>query len=275
MVRIATPVSRLFNSGHNAREITESSDCLECRVETVNTKFAAQELFHCHLQPIHELGERDFAYLEKVIRMKPELKLLTFHAASCCNNANEDSDMFQIDGSVFRPGGQQYSREEMLQFARRNFSQIKKIVDQHVKIAIENNNYYPTEAYRYITDPPFIRDVVYENGIYFLFDIAHAKVSAHNRNVNYEDYIDGLPLEKTIQIHICRYGINETNLAYDAHDLPDEEEWREVKNVISANQSVEYLTVEYYKNNNNLIKSLKRARGILNEISGGSFRTEQ
>ena len=268
MLKIATPISHFFNNRQHAFEISNKSDCLECRDQCANTKLADQELFHCHLQPIHKLGHSDFRYLEDIIRLKPDLKLITFHATASCDNPIKDVNIFQIDGGVvFQPGGQQYSRNEMLEYARRNFSQIKEIVGRYVNIALENNNYYPTEAYRYVTDPEFIRDVVYENDIYFLFDIAHAKVSAHNKKVDYSDYIKGLPLERAIQIHISRKDINEGNVAYDAHNLPKDEDWEEVKRIISTYQSVEYLTVEYYKDVSRVIKSLEKAREIVDELS--------
>lgn len=254
MIKIATPISHLFDSRNHALEIMSNSDCLECRDESINTNFEGQELFHCHMQPIHELGDNDLRYLEKIIRLKPDLKLITFHAASSCSRPI-------LKRNIFQPGGKQYSKDEMLQFSLDNFAKIKGLVGQNVKIAIENNNYYPTEAYRWVTDSDFIRNIVYENDIFFLFDIAHARISSHNMGLPYNNYIHKLPLERTIQIHICSYGVNEEKLAYDAHNYPDEKEWKEAENVIASNQKVEYLSVEYYKDRENLIKALVRAKG--------------
>lgn len=266
MVKIATPISHLFSNAQNASEIISSSDCLECRDETFDSKFADQELFHCHLQPIHELCENDFWYLERIIKLKRDLKLISFHMGASCKEPKLDTNFFDIEGGVFQPGGRQYTRNKMLEYVRLNFQQIKKIVGHKIKIAVENNNYYPTAAYLHITDPQFIRDVVYENDIYFLFDIAHAKVSAHNTKMNYRNYIKGLPLERMIQIHICRYEKTEENLAYDAHNPLDDGDWEEIKEMILNYPNVQYLSVEYYKDKDLLIRNLARAKELIDGL---------
>ena len=260
MLKIATPISHLFDNLHHAQRIIDNSDCLECRDRSLNVSLPGQEVFHCGIQPIHKLDKDDFYYLENIARLKPDLKLITFHAASSC-------DKPYIEGHMFRLGGVQYSREEMLQNARENISQIKAIFGPKVSVGIENNNYYPTEAYRWITDADFIEQIVYENDIFFLFDTAHAKVAAHNRKLNYKDYKYDLPLDRMVQIHICRHAVDENNLAYDEHDLPGKEEWEDLKSLILANGNVKYLTIEYYKDTNKLIRSLKEIREIINELS--------
>ena len=189
-----------------------------------------------------------------------DLKLVSFHAASSCNRP-------YIDGYMFQPGGTRYSRKQMLRSASANFLRIKAIFGQEIKIALENNNYYPTEAYQFVTDTDFIQEIVYENDISFLFDIAHARVTAHNKKLVYEDYRSRLPLDKMVQIHLCRFSVNENGLAYDAHHLPCKEEWEEVKSLMLAYRGVKYLTIEYYQDKNKLIKSLKKAKEIINELS--------
>lgn len=259
MLKIATPISHLFDNPRHAQHIMDNSDCLECRDRSLNVNLPGQEVFHCGIQPIHKLDKDDFYYLESIAKSKPDLKLITFHAASSC-------DKPYIKGHMFQLGGVQYSREEMLQNARENILQIKAIFGPQVRIAIENNNYYSTEAYRWITDADFIEQIVHENDIFFLFDIAHARVTAYNKRLDYEDYKSGLPSDKIVQIHICRYAVDENNIAYDEHELPGKEEWEELKNLISAGCNVRYLTIEYYKETNKLIKSLKEVRKIINEL---------
>ena len=260
MLKIATPISHLFDEPIHVQHIMDYSDCLECRDESLNVSLPGQEVFHCGIQPIHKLDENDFYYLENIAKSKPNLKLITFHAASSCNKP-------YIEGHMFRLGGVQYSREEMLGNAMENISRIKAIFGLQISVAIENNNYYSTEAYRWITDADFIRQIVYENDMFLLFDIAHARITAHNRKLNYEDYKSMLPLDKMVQIHICRHSVDENNIAYDDHDLPGKEEWEELKNLISVGCNIKYLTIEYYKDTNKLIKSLKEIRGIINELS--------
>jgi len=264
MIKIASPISHLFDDPKNAREIVTHSDSLECRDESLEAEFPGQELFHCDIQPIHELRNGDFRYLERIANLKPDLKLVSFHAASSCSNPF-------IKDAVFQPGGVQYSREAMLKNARRNIRIIKGIFGAMVGIAIENNNYHPTSAYRFVTGADFIREIVWDNEILFLFDMAHGRITAHNSQWDYEDYKKALPLDRTVQIHVCRHFIDEQGCARDAHEIPGERQWKEVEDFISGNQTIEYLTIEYYRKTSKLIDSLKRAKETINAVSGKAF----
>lgn len=257
MPSIVTPISHLFEVQDHADLIIAHSDKLECRDHSTESDVLLQTLFHCELQPCHQLEETDFRYLEKVKKIKPELELISFHLASSCHSP-------ELKNGIFMPGagGHEYSDIELLQNARVNFSRIKNIFGPGIKIAIENNNFYPTLAYQFITDPEFISEIVFGNDISFLYDIAHAKVSSYNLGVSYEVYKKGLPLKNAIQLHICKSGINE-EMAYDAHFIPDEEEWAEVSSLLETCKTIQYLTVEYYRDVNGLIDSLKYLKKII------------
>jgi uncharacterized protein (UPF0276 family) len=262
MPKIATPISHLFQEEALAHRVREVSDCLECRDRSFDDLSPNQALFHCELQPIHVLEEEDFNYLKKIQKNKKELELITFHMATCCTEPVLDCS--HIKSGMFQAGGTLYTREKMLQNAKENFKKIKSIFGDNVKIAVENNNYYPTEAYQFITDADFISQVVSENGLYFLFDIAHAQVTSHNKGVDFRDYKSKLPLNRVVQLHICSPDIDDTsNLAYDAHNYPDEFKLNEVKNLISQYAHIEYLTVEYYRDIDNLIKSINTVKELL------------
>lgn len=252
MARIATTISDLFDDAQWANQIIEHSDCLECRDERMDSTWAGQEVFHCDLQPIHELNDAHFMHLRKIKKVKLELKLITFHAASVC-------DMPLLRNGAFEVGGKEYIEKELHRNARINFQKIKEIFGREIKLGIENNNYYPTRAYKIITEPEFLHQLVEENDIYLLFDIAHAKVSAYNKNIEYEKYKENLPLHRAVQLHICRHLINGNNFAFDAHEYPGGLEFDEVKN-LQSDFSIEYLTIEYYKDIDNIIRSLRRLR---------------
>lgn len=259
MIKLATSISHLFADAKCRKIILELSDCLECRDETIDSDIAGQEVFHCQLQPVHPFGKRELEYLARIKNIKPELKLLTFHLASCCKEP-------QIKEGVFQPAGRQYSDKEMLSNASMNFDALRGIFGKEVEIAIENNNYYPTGAYRYVTEPGFISRLVRNNGLRFLFDIAHAKITAHNQGIKYEDYAARLPLDRIIQIHISSAVINDGALAYDAHNCLSDSDFGELK-VFLARVKPTYLTIEYYQDIDNLTMLLKKARGILYEFS--------
>lgn len=262
MIKIATPISHFFKSSEYSKQLIEISDCLECRDSTIENDSPNQELFHCELQPIHELKHEDFIYLESIKTSKKDLKLITFHLATSCSKPSIDTS--KLKSGVFQPGGYTYEKNEMLSNAKKNFSVIKKIFGDKIKVAVENNNYYPTKAYSHIADPEFINDVVTQNDLYFLFDIAHSKISAFNKKVSWQEYKAKLPLERIIQLHICSHDTDPvSNLAFDAHNYPDKFEIQEVKNLMHNYSQIEYLTVEYYREINGLVKSIKSIKKLL------------
>ena len=262
MIKIATPISHFFKSSEYSKQLNEISDCLECRDTTIENNSPNQELFHCELQPIHELKYENFKYLEYIKTSKKDLKLITFHLATSCSKPSIDKS--KLKSGVFQPGGYTYEKNEMLRNAKKNFSVIKKIFGDEIKVAVENNNYYPTEAYNHIADAEFINDIVTQNDLYFLFDIAHSKISAFNKQLLWEDYKSKLPLERIIQLHICSYDIDPvSNLAFDAHNYPDNLEIKEVKNLIHNYSQIQYLTVEYYREINGLVKSINNIKELL------------
>ena len=251
--KIATPISDLFKKKEDADLISKFSDCLECRDHSILSNLPNQELFHCELQPIHEFSEKEINYLEKIKLIKPDLKLISFHVASCFKNPI-------LKKGIFQSRGDKISREELIKNSTKNFKLIKYIFGNKIKIAVENNNHYDTEAYDFITCPDFINEVVENNGINFLYDIAHSKISSFNLKMSLENYEKRLPMNKLIQIHIARPGFNDLNEIYDKHDLPAIQELNEVISIIKKYPQVKYLTVEYYKNSMKLVNLLKQLK---------------
>ncbi|MBI5803871.1 DUF692 family protein [Candidatus Pacearchaeota archaeon] len=253
MTKIATPISHLFEDKETASEIIKISDCLECRDWAVDSDFPGQELAHLEATLIWQWSEEEKEFIKELISKKPELKLLTFHLSSCYH-------MPPIKERMFQPEGRLYSEEEMLRNARENTSFLRQFAKSKI-IGVENNNYLPTPAYDIVTDGDFIKKIVTENDLTFLFDIAHAKISSHNQRVSYEDYLATLPLEKAVQLHICKSGLDERGTAIDIHEAPDEDVYREVRR-LTENFPIKYLTIEYYKNPEILIKKIKELGSI-------------
>ena len=258
MVKIATPISELFDNEKDALKIENCTDCYECRDKTIECEYDRQALFHCDLQPVHEFDNEAFLYLKRIAKKKKDLNFITFHMASSCHEP-------VLYRRRFRPGGYKYSRKELIDNASKNFKQIRKIFGRAIDIGIENNNYYPTGAYQHIADPDFISTIVYDNDLKFLFDMSHARISAHNLASNYQEYIDNLPLNWTLQLHISDYGLSR-NIAIDSHDLPSNRTFQEVRELLSAYPLIEYVTIEYYRNISKLIGVLKKMRKLIDEL---------
>jgi len=255
MVKIVTPVSELFRINTIAKSIASKSFCLEGRECSPKHNAEKEYLFHFDKNIISPWNEHEKRFVLFIIKSNKRLKLLTFHMSAACSRPILKDNMFYI-------GGKRFSRRNMLDNAKNNIIWLKKhINNEKVKIAVENNNYYPTAAYRYITDPNFISDIVNRNNIFFLLDIAHARITAFNRKNSYNGYLRGLPLNKMIQLHVSKEDYMGEGLAYDAHRLPDKEILSEAKKLIKKFHP-EYITIEYYNDENKLINILERCRKL-------------
>lgn len=255
-IKIATPVSHLFENAKFSSQIINLSDCLECRDHSIDKDLKSQELFHCDLQPIHKFSKKDIDTLIRIKSKKLDLKLISFHLASCYKKP-------KVKKGIFYPNGVKTSIEELKYNAQVNLSRIKEIFGKNISISVENNNYYKTEAYDYITDPDFISSIVYDNDINFLFDISHAKISASNSGVDFDEYLSKLPLNRVNQIHISKEDINSKGEVFDAHELPSDEDNKEIIKFIKKYKTLKYITVEYYKDPFKLLNYLTRLKKII------------
>jgi len=258
---IATPISHQFEDESYGKEISEASDCLEVRQRSLDTDWENQFLFHIDVDLTHEWNDDLRTYLAHAFKNKPYLKLITFQATRCCLGERITSGMFQLEGKI-------YSTQEMLDHSIENSKWLRKTVKAGTYIGLENNNYYPTPAYDIVADGSFISQVLEENDLFLLFDIAHAMVAAHNKNINYNQYIATLPLDRLIQLHICQPKLPAGGIALDTHDEPNEEMFQEVVRLVNSYPKIKYLTIEYYKDKDILIESIHMLRQLL---SGGGL----
>ena len=255
-IKIATPISHLFDNGKLSSKILNLSDCLECRDHSIDKDFKSQELFHCDLQPIHKFSEHDINSLIKIKSKKKDLKLISFHLASCYKKP-------KLKKGIFHPSGIKISVEELKYNAQININRIKEIFGKNISISVENNNYFKTEAYDYVTDPDFISSIVYDNDINFLFDISHARISSINSGVDFYEYLSKLPLNRVNQIHISKEEVDSSGEVFDAHELPSDKETEEIIKFIKKYSTLKYITVEYYKDPYKLLDYLTKLNKII------------
>ena len=256
MPLIATPISHLFENESFGTEIAQVSDCLEVRQRSLDSQLPKQWLFHIDIDITLKWDNETREYLQNAFNKKTELKLATFQATRCCQNEMLENGMFQVKGEV-------YSDLEMLEHATQNTEWLRKVLNTEVEIGLENNNYYPSPAYDIVTSGDFISKVVIQNGLYLLLDIAHAMVTAHNQSISYQDYIDSLPLDRLIQLHICQPFLPAGKTGQDKHEEPNGEMMDEVIRLIADFPQIKYLTIEFYKDKNLLIDSINKLRKSL------------
>lgn len=258
MPLIATPVPHFFENHEHAIEIIAASDCLEVRERSWDSVWPNQLLFHIDKDLTLKWYDDTRAYLEKIINQKPDLELVTFQATRCCEGERIIDGQYQASGKI-------YSRQQLLDNAGENLQWLRGFLDKGIKIGLENNNYLPTPAYDIVTDSDFISEVVNELGIHLLLDIAHAMVTCHNQGLRYNDYVNSLPLARLIQLHICRPEVPSTGIARDSHEAPDHLMMREVVALVKKYPQIRYLTIEYYKDKDRLVQSLRELQKTLGE----------
>jgi|TARA_B100000315_G_scaffold89016_1_gene81786 uncharacterized protein (UPF0276 family) len=256
---IATPISHLFKLEPEIQKVIDVSDCFECRDISLESNISKQRIYHSDFELMHKWTDREKETLSSVQSTKEELELISFHIATCFSNP-------VVINGIFQPGGIEYSREDMFANSNENVRNVKDIFGDKIDIAVENNNYFPTKAYRDVTDNDFVSCIVNENNIGFVFDIAHAKVTTHNRNMNHDGYIRGLPLNRCVQLHISQYDVSPEGVAYDAHTKPNEELYEYVKNILHCHGKIKYLTVEYYKDVETLFLVINKIKEIMTAL---------
>lgn len=253
---IATPISDLFKKkNYYLQNIKKISDCFEARDRTSNLKVNKTLLFHFDIDLTLEWNCKIKEYICNNINEKKNLKLISFQSTRCCFIEKKNNK------GIFRLVGKKISKRKLISNSISNTIWLKKNFPK-LKIALENNNYYPTPAYNYITDAEFLSEVVKKNNIFFLLDIAHALITSINKKISYNEYLEKLPLQKLIQIHICGPLIRKNKLAFDKHFLPQKKMYDLARDIIKKHK-LKFITLEYYKNSKLLLKELKKIKNEL------------
>jgi uncharacterized protein len=129
-------------------------------------------------------------------------------------------------------------------------------------LAFENLNYFPFSAYQHVCEPNVIRDIVLDNNVEMVLDIAHAVISAKNFDMSPLDYIMELPLESVVEIHLSKPGCL-NGVWRDFHALPDEGIYELLRNISNRLRNDLYLVIEYYED----FDKLKMAHLRLSQFS--------
>ena len=136
------------------------------------------------------------------------------------------------------------------------------------KLALENYAYYPTGMYEHVCRPDFIGEFLEASDLGLVLDLAHALVSAANLNLEPEQYIREMPLERLVEIHLSRPYYH-PGLAVDAHDPPQEGEFELLANILKSlpGQDRVMVVIEYYRDLERMLELHKRLVRILKTLN--------
>jgi len=104
-------------------------------------------------------------------------------------------------------------------------------------LVLENPSTYMRFPNDEMTEWEFIAELVERTGSFLLLDLNNVVVSAHNHGFSPGDYIDGLPLDRVVQLHLAGHTHGEIKI--DTHDAPiDDATWALYGRVIGSLENV-------------------------------------
>jgi uncharacterized protein (UPF0276 family) len=112
------------------------------------------------------------------------------------------------------------SRSRILARSRGSIELIRK--SYQGPIAAENYNYYPSGLYEGICEPEAIGELLSALDLGLVLDLAHAAISARHLGLDLYQYVDELPLERVVEIHVSKPRLpkDPRALSADAHLEP-------------------------------------------------------
>lgn len=135
---------------------------------------------------------------------------------------------------------QAISREENLEIITRNVLFLKNNFSDISFISLENVP--DSSRFGICADPEFISEAIYRSGAEFLLDVSHAYCAAKELNVDFNNYLSQLPLDRTYEIHIN--GWIEKNSDIMCHTKINEHGYETLANLLKV-CSPQIITIEY------------------------------
>lgn len=137
--------------------------------------------------------------------------------------------------------------------------QIHKIKNK-MKVPVLLENIEPIGQFHWWCQAEWIRHICLKSRCDFLLDLGHARVAAEALEMDVQEYIIRLPLQKTRQIHVSGVRRNEGKL-FDAHEPLEGEDYLLLEWVLERTQP-EMVTLEYTRNREALGEQLIQLRAM-------------
>jgi uncharacterized protein (UPF0276 family) len=150
--------------------------------------------------------------------------------------------------------------EEALETVKTNVNLVKKYIS--TPLLLENVAYYARPSHAEMDDAIFLKRVAEESDCGILLDVANLFGNARNLGIHPQDFIDALPGERIIQVHLAGGRIHQ-QLIFDTHDRPIWKETWDLLEYVLKKCDIKGVTIERdagYETPQELIDEVNRAR---------------
>lgn len=150
-----------------------------------------------------------------------------------------------IDYDPARDG--QLSTEGLLLRMRQSVEELRRLTG--LEVLLENLPFVPWgNRPRYLTDPEFIHEVLEATQTAFLLDLAHARIAAHHRREDLWGYLERMPFEQVIELHLSGPRLEEKGLR-DRHQALSGADYEVLEWAVGRTPHLKMLTLEYQGQN--------------------------
>jgi len=132
-----------------------------------------------------------------------------------------------------------------------------------VRLLVENMPCPRRNGHTYLVDPAFITQIVEEADCHFLLDLAHARVSAAMRGQPVREYVQQLPLDRLVEIHVSGPRQLDGRLV-DVHQSLQEKDYALLEWALGLARPLA-VSLEYWRDGALLKEQLLRLRRLLDD----------
>jgi uncharacterized protein (UPF0276 family) len=133
--------------------------------------------------------------------------------------------------------------EEALSHIVRRIKQVQDFLER--PLTLENPSTYLEFVNSTISEPEFISQMVKESGCHLLLDVNNIYVSCFNHHADPKEYIDSMPLDQVIQVHLAGHQNNGTHIIDTHDDYVVDEVWALYKYTVNRAKRVPNTMIEW------------------------------
>ena len=105
--------------------------------------------------------------------------------------------------------------DEAAKVAAQRLEEVRDAIDK--PLALENVSYYARQHDNGLTEADFVNEVLEQADAKLLLDVNNIYVNARNFGFDAEAYIDRMPSERVVQIHVAGHLVRDDGLRIDTH----------------------------------------------------------